>query len=159
MKGYFKNSDATAEVLDKDQWFKTGDIGYFDDKNNLSITGRSKKLTILESGKKVHPEEVEKAFDDVDFIQEISVFGDKSKTSSNSQKVILMAYLNEDFSKSHDSEAALKILTKEVHNRSDRLASYKMPSEIIISKEERPKTTTMKVKHFRVAQKYFKGSL
>jgi long-chain acyl-CoA synthetase len=159
MKGYFNNPNATKEVIDKEGWFRTGDIGSFDDKNNLFITGRSKNLIILESGKKVHPEEVEKVFDDIDFIKEISIFGDKSKSTSNSQNIVLVAHIDDNTLQENGLEKSQELLQNEIFKRSDRIASYKMPSKICISRDELPKTTTMKVKHFKVAQKYFAGEI
>lgn len=157
MNGYYKNLKATTEVLDNEGWFKTGDIGYISPEGFLYITGRSKNLIILENGKKIHPEEVEKIFDDINFIQEISIFGDKSKQTSNSENIVLVAYLNPEFYAENGHNESLTLLINEVHHRANRIASYKMPTKIFISKEELPKTTTMKVKHFIVASMYEKG--
>ena len=59
MKGYYKNADATRQVLDDDGWLHTGDIGYTDDLNRLYITGRRKNVIVTTAGKNVYPEEVE----------------------------------------------------------------------------------------------------
>ncbi|MCP5103385.1 MAG: long-chain fatty acid--CoA ligase, partial [bacterium] len=59
MKGYFKNPELTAEVLDADGWFKTGDLGYFDKLNNLYIKGRSKNVIVMSNGENIYPEAVE----------------------------------------------------------------------------------------------------
>lgn len=155
MQGYYKNPQATAEVLTEEGWLKTGDIGHIANEM-LFITGRSKNLIILESGKKVHPEEVEKALDDIDFIKEISIFGDKSKNSSNSQNIICVAHLDESFMKKYGKQSK-DLLTQEIEKRSERIAQYKLPNKIIVSKDELPKTTTMKVKHFQVAKRYEEG--
>ncbi len=154
MRGYYKNPEATKDVFTDDGWFKTGDIGHLDRQGFLHITGRLKNVIILESGKNVHPEEVEKVFDDIDFIQEISIFGDKDKQSSNSRNIVLVAYLNPEFVQKHGKEEAQRILTEEVMKHSDKIAAYKMPTKILLSEKELPKTTTMKVKHFKVAQMY-----
>ena len=59
MKGYYKNPEMTAEVLDKDDWFKTGDLGYFDKYNNLYIKGRSKNMILMANGENIYPEAIE----------------------------------------------------------------------------------------------------
>ena len=58
MKGYYKDPGATLEVIDKDGWFNTGDIGYIDRKGNLFITGRAKNLIVSRGGKNIYPEEI-----------------------------------------------------------------------------------------------------
>lgn len=59
MKGYYKNPEATAEVLTEDGWFKTGDLGTFDSKNRLFIKGRMKNTIIGASGENIYPEDIE----------------------------------------------------------------------------------------------------
>lgn len=59
MKGYYKNPEATAEVIDKDGWFHTGDLARKDEEGYYYITGRKKNLIILDSGENVSPEELE----------------------------------------------------------------------------------------------------
>ena len=58
MKGYWNRPDATAAVL-RDGWFLTGDLGYFDSKGHLFLTGRKKEVIVLSNGKNVYPEEIE----------------------------------------------------------------------------------------------------
>jgi len=61
MKGYYKNTGATELVL-KDGWFYSGDLGYLDDDGYLFITGRLKEVIVLSSGKNIYPDEVEKQY-------------------------------------------------------------------------------------------------
>ena len=74
MKGYWNRPDATAETL-KDDWLHTGDLGYFDARGNLFITGRQKEIIILSNGKNIYPEEVEAQYLKSPYIKEICVLG------------------------------------------------------------------------------------
>ena len=78
MLGYYKNEEATKEVL-KDGWFYTGDLGYFDEDGYLFITGRSKNVIILDNGKNIYPEELEEKIMVIDGVKDVFVYGDKGR--------------------------------------------------------------------------------
>ena len=59
MLGYYKDPEATAEVIDKDGWLHTGDLARVDDEGYYYMTGRKKNVIILDSGENVSPEELE----------------------------------------------------------------------------------------------------
>jgi len=67
--GYYKNPEATAEVL-KDGWFRTGDIGTVDKDNNVFLLGRSKNMILSESGQNVYPEEIEVILNELPYVAE-----------------------------------------------------------------------------------------
>ncbi|HEU68273.1 MAG TPA: hypothetical protein ENN53_03525 [Candidatus Acetothermia bacterium] len=79
MLGYYKNPERTTEVLTPDGWFRTGDIGRLDGEGRLFLAGRKKNLVVLESGKKVHPEELEWEFSRLPVVEEILVYEDGSR--------------------------------------------------------------------------------
>ena len=72
-KGYYKDPTATAEVLDADGWFHTGDLARTDKEGYYYITGRKKNLIILDSGENVSPEELEKLLSGCTAVQECLV--------------------------------------------------------------------------------------
>jgi long-chain acyl-CoA synthetase len=74
MKGYWNQPDATAAVL-REGWLHTGDLGYFDARGNLFITGRKKEVIVLSNGKNIYPEEVEAHYLKSPYIGEIAVIG------------------------------------------------------------------------------------
>ena len=77
-KGYFKNEEATNEVLDKDGWLYTGDIGEYDG-DFLKIVDRKKDIIITSGGKNVSPSEIENNIKISPFIKEAIVIGDERK--------------------------------------------------------------------------------
>lgn len=70
MVGYYKNPEATEEVLTPDGWFRTGDLGMFDKKNRLSIKGRSKNTIIGASGENIYPEDIESVINNTAYVSE-----------------------------------------------------------------------------------------
>ena len=76
LKGYYKEPEKTAAILDKDGWFSTGDYGRIDEDGYVWITGRASRTIILSSGKKVAPEELEEKLLSVPGFLEVVVSGD-----------------------------------------------------------------------------------
>ena len=79
MMGYYKQPELTAEVIDKDGWFHTGDLGKFNEHGLLQITGRMKNLFKTSLGKYVNPDVVEGKFSISGFIEQIVVLGENQK--------------------------------------------------------------------------------
>lgn len=79
MMGYYKDPEKTAEVIDSDGWFHTGDIGELQDRNILKITDRKKEIFKLSTGKYVAPQVIENIFKESQFIEQIMVVGANEK--------------------------------------------------------------------------------
>ena len=73
MLGYYKDPEATAEVIDAEGWFHTGDLARQDADGYVFLTGRKKNLIILDSGENVSPEELEKLLEKCPAVQECLV--------------------------------------------------------------------------------------
>jgi long-chain acyl-CoA synthetase len=82
MMGYYKASDMTAEVIDGDGWFHTGDIGTFEDGKYLKITDRKKEMFKLSAGKYIAPQMIENKLKGSNLIEQAMVIGANEKFAS-----------------------------------------------------------------------------
>jgi long-chain acyl-CoA synthetase len=82
MKGYYNRPDLTAEVIDADGWFHTGDIGTFVENRFLKITDRKKEIFKTSGGKYIAPQGIENKFKESKFIEQIMVVGENQKYAS-----------------------------------------------------------------------------
>ena len=79
MKGYFNNESATAEVINEEGWFHTGDIGIIDEDGFVKITDRKKNIIVLSNGKNVAPQPIESELVQSPFINQIMLVGNERK--------------------------------------------------------------------------------
>ncbi len=155
MKGYYKEPEITAEVLDKDGWFRTGDLGVMDKKGNLSLKGRSKNMILGASGENIYPEEIEAIINGMDGVVESVVYQHKGK-------LVAQVYLNaEEFSKKYhemlksaqDYQGELKkrmdLYLKELKEKVNQsVGKHSQLAEMQRTEEPFEKTATLKIKRF-----------
>ncbi len=79
MKGYYKSPELTADAIDSDGWFHTGDTGRFDSDGFLYLTGRTKSMFKTSMGKFVNPEVIEEKFKESPFVLDMMVVGEGQK--------------------------------------------------------------------------------
>jgi long-chain acyl-CoA synthetase len=116
MMGYYKAPEMTAQVIDQNGWFHTGDIGVFEDGKYLKITDRKKEIFKLSGGKYIAPQMIENKLKTSNLIEQVMVIGANEKFAS--------ALISPNFQLLHDWCAGHKI-----HFR-DNLELIKIPEVI-----------------------------
>lgn len=151
MKGYYKDSEKSKEVLTEDGWFKSGDLGYIDKDGYLFLKGRSKNVIIGSNGKNIYPEEVESVINENNFVLESLVYESGGKIKAR----VHLNYeeLDEEFgvSDAKESETRKKIdhlLNDILKNVNSRVSTFSKINEIIAQPEPFEKTPTKKIKRY-----------
>lgn len=153
MKGYYNRPDLTAEIIDKDGWLHSGDIARIDKDGFVYITGRIKNMIVLNGGKKVFPEDVEAVLEPSPKFAEVCVFGSKrsgGQKDGTEDVVVAIVPSQQILDSVEDDEELYRVIKEEVKILSEKLSSYKRPSNIIITKDPFPRTSTRKVKRNEV---------
>jgi long-chain acyl-CoA synthetase len=168
MIGYYNNPQATAEVIDEDGWFHTGDVGMFDHQGHLMITDRKKHLFVSSGGKNIAPQPIESLFLQSKYIDQFVLIGDGRMFLS---ALIVPEFENlKDYAQSvgisfsQDSDLTQldeirKLYEKEIQGLQKDLPTYErvrrfelLPEQLTVERGEI--TPTMKVKRKVVEQKY-----
>lgn len=168
MIGYYNNPQATAEVIDEDGWFHTGDVGMFDHQGHLMITDRKKHLFVSSGGKNIAPQPIESLFLQSKYIDQFVLIGDGRMFLS---ALIVPEFENlKDYAQSvgisfsQDSDLTQldeirKLYEKEIQGLQKDLPTYErvrrfelLPEQLTVESGEI--TPTMKVKRKVVEQKY-----
>ncbi len=141
MMGYYRQPELTAEVIDKDGWFHTGDIGILDEGKYLKITDRKKEIFKLTGGKYIAPQMIENKLKESIFIEQVIVIGDHEKFAS--------ALISPNFEYLHDWCAENQILFSD---NSDLIINPKVQSAILREVKEINKTLGQheEIKRFRL---------
>lgn len=132
MMGYYKNPEATAEVIDKDGWLHTGDIGTLIDGEYLKITDRKKEIFKLSAGKYIAPQMIENKLKESPYIENAFVCGENQKFASaiivpDKEKIKAFASskgISSDDDKLLENADVLKFLSSEVEKVNESLAPY-----------------------------------
>jgi long-chain acyl-CoA synthetase len=152
MKGYWNRPDATAEVL-RDGWFHTGDLGYFDARGNLFLTGRKKEIIVLSNGKNIYPEEVEAHYLKSPYIKELAVMGLDAGPGEGGDRLHAVIVPDFDVLRQKKIVNAKEVMRYDIESLSQQIASTKRIASYEIWQDDLPRTTTRKIKRFQVEKR------
>lgn len=150
MKGYYKNPQATSEVITPDGWFRTGDLGVVNEHNCYKITGRCKNVIVTKNGKNIFPEEVEVYLNDNPFIEESLVYGEEN----GNDETTVSAQIYPNYEKIKENLKRQELTQEEIRNTiseaikevNKKLPNYKKIMKFVVREDEFVKTTTQKIK-------------
>ena len=150
MLGYYKDEETTADAMDSEGFFKTGDYGKLDKDNILYITGRKKNLIILSNGKNVYPEEIESALVAVPGVIDIIVYEGQSKRGMEHNAIVAEVYPDKDFIEKNGIEDIHAHLQAYVDDYNKTAVPYKKIGILKVRDEEFPKNTLRKIMRFKL---------
>ncbi len=168
MQGYFNRPEDTAEAIDTDGWFHTGDIGQLSTDGYLKITDRKKDIIVLTNGKKVAPQPIEAMLKQSPYIAESVLIGDRQSTVN---ALLVPAFIkliewakekglpHSDIPQLVQSPEVQKLMKSEVDRLTTSLADYEKIKRFRVidhtfSIETGELTPTLKVKRRFVIEKY-----
>jgi long-chain acyl-CoA synthetase len=154
MSGYYRNPEADREAFTADGWFRSGDLGHFDDQGHLYIVGRKKDVIILPSGKNVYPEDVEAHYARSPLVGEICVLGvrDESGDFAQAEKLCCVVVPDFDYLKLQGIANAREAIRFELDNLGRSLPEYQRARDYVVRAEPLPRTATRKVRRAELMQ-------
>ena len=150
MLGYYKDEEATAEAIDADGYFHTGDYGRLDHTGVLTITGRKKNLIILSNGKNVYPEEIENELVATPGILDIIVYEGQSKRGVMHNAIVAEVYPDKDYIEKNGITDIKAHLQPYINEYNKRAVSYKKIKILRVRAKEFPKNTLRKIQRFQL---------
>lgn len=143
MLGYYKNEEATEEVLDKDGWLHTGDLAIMDEEGNVTIKGRSKNLLLGASGQNIYPEEIEDKLNNMPYVAESIIV-------QQNEKLVGLVYPDFDdaFANGLKPEDMERVMEENRIQLNTMLPAYSQISKMKVYPEEFEKTPKKSIKRF-----------
>ena len=155
MPGYYNNPSATKETFDNG-WFKTGDLGYFDEEGFLFVCGRKKNVIIANNGENVYPEEIEDILNRNQFVLESMVYGEEDEKHNERIVALIVPDTSAFIEYSNKNNVQINpelidnLISQAVKETNKQLPAFKQIRNFYIHEHELEKTTTQKVKRYAV---------
>ena len=143
MLGYYKNPEATAEVMTSDGWLRTGDLATIDEEGNVTIKGRSKNMLLGPSGQNIYPEEIEDKLNNMPYVSESIVV-------QQNGKLVGLVYPDFDDAFAHGlkNEDLEQVMEENRVALNQELPAYSQIAKMKIYPEEFEKTPKKSIKRF-----------
>jgi len=143
MLGYYKNPEATAETIDQNGWYHTGDLGTMDDDGNVYINGRSKNMLLGPNGQNIYPEEIEDKLNSMAMVLESIVV-------QRDTKLVALVHPDMDEAKNmgFTDEDLKNIMEQNRNGLNEMIPAYEKITEIEIREEEFEKTPKKSIKRY-----------
>ena len=143
MLGYYKNPEATTQIIDANGWLHTGDLGTIDDEGYVTVRGRSKNLLLTSSGQNIYPEEIESKLNNMPYVAE-------SLIVLQHDKLVALIYPDFDDAFAHGLQQAdiIKVMEANRVELNQQLPNYSQISKVKIHFEEFEKTAKKSIKRF-----------
>ena len=143
MLGYYKNPEATSQIIDANGWLHTGDLGTIDDEGYVTVRGRSKNLLLTSSGQNIYPEEIESKLNNMPYVAE-------SLIVLQHDKLVALIYPDFDDAFAHGLQQTdiVKVMEANRIELNQQLPNYSQISKVKIHFEEFEKTAKKSIKRF-----------
>ena len=143
MLGYYKNEEATKQVLDSNGWYHTGDLGIMDKDGNIFIKGRSKNMLLGSNGQNIYPEEIE------DKLNSLALVGE-SIVLQREEKLVALVHpdMEEAESMGFSIDDIQKVMARNLQTLNEMMPGYSKVSDIILHEEEFEKTPKKSIKRY-----------
>ena len=155
MLGYYKNEEATNQVLDSNGWYHTGDLGIMDKDGNIFIKGRSKNMLLGSNGQNIYPEEIE------DKLNSLALVGE-SIVLQREEKLVALVHpdMEEAESMGFSIDDIQKVMTQNLQTLNEMMPGYSKVSDIILHEEEFEKTPKKSIKRYlyKISNEVFDNS-
>lgn len=143
MLGYYKNEEATRQVIDNEGWLHTGDMAIIDEDGYIFIKGRCKNMLLTASGQNIYPEEIESRLNNLPYVSESLII-------LNQGKLVALIYADKDDAFAHglsekDIENVMEANRLEVNKT---LPAYSQITRVKLYPEEFEKTAKKSIKRF-----------
>ena len=144
MLGYYKNEEATREVIDEEGWMHTGDLGVIDEEGNVTIKGRSKNMLLGPSGQNIYPEEIEDKLNNMPYVSESIII------QALDGKLAALIYPDFDlaFSQGMTEKQVEEQMEANRVELNKQIAAYEQVARVKIYHEEFEKTPKKSIKRF-----------
>jgi long-chain acyl-CoA synthetase len=146
MLGYSDDPEATAQVIDREGWLRTGDLGKLDRRGRLSIVGRAKDVIVASNGENVYPDDVEARIGRVAGVKELCILG--IPDGRGGERVACVAVADRDSDLPYAAQRAKA--KKELEEALSKLPSAQKPAFVTIFEKDLPRTATRKVRRGEV---------